>query len=165
LVVAETAFPWTNSAPVVGLPATPAGQVRYVIELARIVQGVPGGLGRGVLWWRTEYQRLTGVATAGFESRSFFDADGNVLPVAEAWGQLAAPLKIKAELTDTSVALSWSLSGAGAVLASATSLSPPATWEPLPGAAQSHGIPITALLPLNEHPACFFRLQPANPGF
>jgi arabinogalactan endo-1,4-beta-galactosidase len=98
VVVAETAFPWTNSAEVVGFPATPSGQSQYVIELAKIVKSLPGGLGRGIIWWGTEYQRLNGVGTAGFEYRSFFDTGGNILPAAGALGQLAAAVKLKGNL-------------------------------------------------------------------
>jgi hypothetical protein len=57
---------------------------------------VPGGLGIGIFWWGTEYQRVDGVRTAGFEFRSFFDAAGEVLPAAEALGRLSAPVLLQA---------------------------------------------------------------------
>src|SRR4029453_4767240 len=82
VIVAETAFPWTGSTNIAGLPATPEGQVQYVAELAKVLNSVPNHGGLGIIWWGTEYQRLTGMGLAGFDRRSFFDASGNILPVA-----------------------------------------------------------------------------------
>jgi arabinogalactan endo-1,4-beta-galactosidase len=159
VVVAETAFPWTNSTDVVGLPATPAGQSSYVIELAKIVKGVPGGLGLGVFWWGTGYQRLSGVPTAGFEHRSFFGAGGDVLPAADTWGRLAAPLVLKAGLAGTRLTLSWPLSGAGLSLTSVSTLAPPISWSPSTNLVQSSGLAFETTLPADDQPGRFFRLE------
>jgi arabinogalactan endo-1,4-beta-galactosidase len=65
--------------------------VQFVIELAKIVKGVPGGRGAGIFWWGTEYQQLSGQGLAGFDQRSMFGSGGNVLPVAEVFGAMTAP--------------------------------------------------------------------------
>jgi hypothetical protein len=159
VVVAETAFPWTNSAAVVGLPATPEGQSRFVLELAAIVKAVPGGLGRGIFWWGTEYQHLAGVRTAGFEYRALFDAAGEILPAAETLGRLSAPLVMKAGLTATNLALSWPLSGAGLSLTTSTNLAPPVVWSPSTGVVQSLGTELGTSLPVGDEPGRWFRLE------
>ncbi len=89
VLIAETAFPWGNSKEVCGIPANPAGQLKYVATLAQILRDVPDGRGAGVLWWGAEYQSVRGMGLAGFDRKSFFDADGNVLPVVAALGALA----------------------------------------------------------------------------
>jgi arabinogalactan endo-1,4-beta-galactosidase len=122
VLIAETAFPWTNSTNVFGIPATTNGQVQFVAELARIVKSIPQGLGAGVLWWGTEYQRVNGVKTASFEYRSFFGTGGDVLPVATALGELGKPATLSASLLGTELKLAWSLSGAGMKLRTATNL-------------------------------------------
>jgi arabinogalactan endo-1,4-beta-galactosidase len=158
VIIAETAFPWTNSTDVIGLPATPAGQCSYILDLAKVVQGVPGGRGVGVFWWGTEYQLLNGVSTAGFESRSFFDVGGNVLPAAEALGQLAAPVVLRAGLTGTNLTLSWPFSGAGLSLTTATNLSPPVVWGLSGEVIQTTGLTLRALVPAGDR-IRFFRLE------
>jgi arabinogalactan endo-1,4-beta-galactosidase len=89
VVIVETAFPWSGSTNVCGIPATPEGQVQFSHAVKDILQGVPNLT--GIVWWGTEYQQLSGLGLAGFDRRSFFDATGNVLPVASALGDLAAP--------------------------------------------------------------------------
>ncbi|HTY87757.1 MAG TPA: glycosyl hydrolase 53 family protein, partial [Candidatus Acidoferrum sp.] len=92
VVVAETAFPYTNTCPsawlsqLFGYQPTPAGQVSFIARLAQIVNGVPNQLGAGIFYWGTEYQAVGGANEAGFNTASFFDAGGNVLPVADAVG-------------------------------------------------------------------------------
>lgn len=159
VIVAETAFPWSNSADLYGIPATTNGQVQYVIELARIVKGVPTGQGIGIFWWGTEYVRVPGTSLAGFDRRSFFDFDGNALPVASAFGQLAAPIQLKASLTDAALTLAWPLSGAGMSLMTATNLTPPAAWMPVTNAIQSTGAVFSTTLPASAEHNRFYRLQ------
>ncbi len=89
----ETAFPWEGSEPVLGIPASPEGQVAFVVELAKTLKGLPRGRGMGLFWWGAEYQAMPGLGLAGFNRRSFFNAEGDVLPVAGAVGQLTAPLR------------------------------------------------------------------------
>ena len=91
VVVVETAFPWEEPGgkPVAGIEPGPEGQCRFVEALGRIVKEVPGGKGRGIYWWAAEFVPSDGLNLAGFERRSFFDRDGNALPVIEAFGKLA----------------------------------------------------------------------------
>ncbi len=76
VIVVETAYNWEPTeykdkpAP---FPETPEGQKEFLEGVNRIVLNVPGGRGAGVFWWEPA------VARGG--SRSFFDRDGNVLPV------------------------------------------------------------------------------------
>jgi arabinogalactan endo-1,4-beta-galactosidase len=156
VVIAETAFPWTHSADIIGIPASTNGQVRFVIELSKILKSVPGGRGLGVFWWGTEYVRTPGAALAGFDQRSFFDFEGHVLPVASAFGQLAAPVKIKASQAGSQILLNWPLSGA--VLSLKRTGDPTANeeWTPVTNAIEmtAYG----AILPLRVDRE-FFRLQ------
>jgi arabinogalactan endo-1,4-beta-galactosidase len=159
VVVVETAFPWSNSTNIAGLPATPEGQVGFVIELAKVINAVPGGGRSGIIWWGTEYQRLPGVGLAGFDRRSFFDAAGNALPVAGALGQLTSPVQLRATLADTELTLRWPFSGAGLSLAMATNLSPVAMWLPVPDAVQSTGLCFSVTLAGHAGHNRFYRLQ------
>lgn len=100
VLVAETGFPWVETEwdgkplkPLVGIPAGKEGQVRFVEELGKVVKGVPGGKGIGIVWWAAEFLPMPGTNLSGFEGRSFFDHDGNALPVIEAFGLLARPAK------------------------------------------------------------------------
>ncbi len=93
VLLAETAFPWTNSywkASIVGITPSPTGQVDYVTALAQVVRSVPGGKGWGIFWWGAGYQPIT--CQGAFDTTSFFDSGGNVLPVTDAVGNLAVPL-------------------------------------------------------------------------
>jgi Glycosyl hydrolase family 53 len=161
VILMETAFPWTNSAAVVGIPATPEGQSRYVAELARIVQNIPHDRGRGIVWWGSEYQQLNGVGTAGFEHRSFFNSAGNVLPVAESLGQLTKPVTLKAELSGTNLLLSWPLSGAGWRLTSSPQLDLAKPWSPTVE-TPTLGSNVTISLKVRDGESRFFSLE--SPG-
>ena len=69
------------------------GQVQFMRELAAIVKGVPDGRGMGIFYWAAEFQPLPGTNLAGFEGSSFFDDEGNALPIIKAFGQLSHPPK------------------------------------------------------------------------
>ncbi len=162
VLVAETAFPWTNSywtTDLYGLPGTTNGQVQFTVALAQIVKGIPGGRGGGICWWGAEYQQAAGVNEAGFNTTSFFDAAGNVLPVAGALGQLNVPLTVNVRLSGTTLTLAWPLSGAGMALMTATSLPPPADWTPMTTSIQSTGLAFTTILAVDASPSRYFRLQ------
>jgi arabinogalactan endo-1,4-beta-galactosidase len=159
IILVETAFPWTNSADLYGIPATTNGQIQYVIELANIVKGLQGSNGIGIFWWGTEYVRLSGTPLAGFDSRSFFDYAGNTLPVARAFGQLTAPIQMSATLTDAVLTLQWPLSGAGMSLVTASNLNPPIAWQPVINPIQSTGTVFTTTLPAQATHTRFYRLQ------
>jgi hypothetical protein len=55
----------------------------------QIVTGLPDGLGAGVFYWGGEYQAVRGVNEAGFNTASFFDAGGNLLPSLNAFATSA----------------------------------------------------------------------------
>ena len=166
VVVAETDFPWSGTTNIYGIPPTTNGQVQYVAALAQVVRGVPGNLGAGVFWWGTEYQQAGGVNGAGFELRSFFGSGsgspvptGDVLPVAAAYGQLAAPIKLSGTISPNGFTVAWPLSGAGLELTSATNLGPPGTWKPVTNPVVSTGAVFSATVPFDPGSAHYFRLQ------
>jgi arabinogalactan endo-1,4-beta-galactosidase len=99
VIVAETDFPWVDrdgdgdlASPILGIKPGKDGQVEYIHALAAVVRAVPGNRGVGIFWWGTEYLPLPGVNLAGFDSRSFFDHDGNALPGLDAFGALSKPV-------------------------------------------------------------------------
>jgi arabinogalactan endo-1,4-beta-galactosidase len=164
VIVAETAFPWTNTVPGsynpnLGIALTPAGQVEYTAALVSIVKGVSGGRGAGIFWWGSEYVRLPGYNLANFEKTSFFDYQGNTLSAVAVFGQSTVPVEIQATLTGNALSLQWPLSGAGMKLARATYLSPVAVWLTVTNAVQSTGAVFKTTLPLDNSPANFYRLQ------
>jgi hypothetical protein len=57
--------------------------VSFIEALGKIVEGVPKHLGAGFFYWGAEY-RGKGRAGGGFGAASFFDFNGNVLPVIDA---------------------------------------------------------------------------------
>ena len=56
-------------------PESPEGQKEFLEEVNKIVLNVPENRGRGVFWWEPA------APNKGFSTRTFFDKDGNVLPV------------------------------------------------------------------------------------
>ncbi|MEW4923736.1 glycosyl hydrolase 53 family protein [Algibacter sp. 2305UL17-15] len=56
-------------------PETPEGQKQFLEEVNTIILNVPNGRGKGVFWWEPAAPKR------GFESRTFFDEDGNIMPV------------------------------------------------------------------------------------
>jgi len=158
VMVMETAFPRSNSTNVYGIPATTNGQVQFVVELAKIVKGVPNGKGAGIFWWAAEYQQLNGYNLAGFDRRSFFGPGGEVLPVAETLGALTAPIAISPSRSNDTLILRWPLSGAGMALRSSTNLSPTA-WTNATNAIESTGSLFQTSQSLNEATQRFFRLE------
>ena len=159
VMVMETAFPRSNSTNIFGIPASTNGQVQFVIELAKIVKAVPSGKGAGIFWWGTEYQQVSGQGLAGFDRRSFFGTGGDILPVAEAFGALTAPVKIVPNLASNTLILRWPLSGAGMSLKSTTNLSPSTTWTNATNAIQSTGSVFSTSQSIGGDTSRFFRLQ------
>jgi arabinogalactan endo-1,4-beta-galactosidase len=162
VIIAETDFPWTNSywtTNIYGIPGTTNGQVQFLTALAQIVKNVPGRLGAGIVWWAAEYQKVTGVNEAGFYTASFFDYGGNVLPVADAFGQLVAPVTLNPTLAGPALNLQWPLSGAGMKLMTATNLVLPAAWLPVTNTVQNTGTWFTITLPVDTVQSRFYRLQ------
>ena len=96
VVIVETSFPWEAhkddekaSEKLVGITPGKEGQVEFVQELYRILSALPENKGLGLFWWAAEYISVPRVNMAGFDRQSFFDAQGNALPVIEALGQRA----------------------------------------------------------------------------
>ena len=162
VVVAETAFPWNNTywtTSINGIMPSVTGQVQYVVALAPIVKGVSGGFGAGVFWWGTEYQAVNGVKEAGFNTASWFNTGGDVLPAAIEFGQLSAPLNLSIQLNSPNVQLNWPLSGAGLSLVTTTNLTAPVTWSPVTNAVQNTGTVFWVTEPMDSGPQRFYRLQ------
>jgi arabinogalactan endo-1,4-beta-galactosidase len=80
IYVVEAAYNWTPTeyrdrpAP---FPETPDGQREFLEEVNRVVLNVPDNRGRGVFWWEPAVSRRG--------TRSFFDEEGNVLPVIQVY--------------------------------------------------------------------------------
>jgi arabinogalactan endo-1,4-beta-galactosidase len=167
IIVAETAFPWTNTFPtswtnfgsLYGFPPTRDGQVSFIAALAKVVKSVPNQLGAGVFYWGTEYQAVSGVNEAGFNTASFFDAGGNVLPVADAVGGMAAPLLIRFSLNGSNLQLQWPFSGAASKLMTSTTLAPSTAWSSVPDPIQTTGAVFAVTLPVDSSLTRFYRLQ------
>lgn len=95
VLVVETAFPWMTTtwdgkaiAPINGIAPGPAGQVTFVEEVGRVLAELPDGKGMGIVWWGAEFVATQGFNCDGFDGRSFFDREGNILPVVDALGAL-----------------------------------------------------------------------------
>lgn len=79
IIVVEAAYNWMPAeyrdkpAP---FPETPEGQKAFWEEVNRVVLNVKDNRGIGVFWWEPAIGGQRGIG-----SRSFFDNDGNVLPV------------------------------------------------------------------------------------
>lgn len=129
--IVETAFPWSGSNSIEGIPATASGQVQYVVELATILAAVPNHQGRGIVWWGAEYMRLPGMNLAGFDQRSFFDFNGRTLPVVGVLGQLNGPARLEVARVSEGVTLHWPLSGVGMGLTTSSEPGLPGEWVPV----------------------------------
>ncbi len=101
MIIAETDLPRIYSTNIFNLPASTDGQVQFVSLLGRIMKSAPNNLGAGIFWWGAEYE-WPNANEAGVGTRSFFDENGNLLPVADKLGQLAGPLNLTANSTQSS---------------------------------------------------------------
>jgi len=95
VVVAETAFPWNTkewdgkpAKPVAGFPSSKEGQVQFMQALGALVKAVPNHRGHGIFWWAAEFVSTPTLRHDDFATKSFFDKDGNALPVIDALGRL-----------------------------------------------------------------------------
>jgi len=93
LLVVETAYPWTLAANDAtgnfvespddlhpGYDATPEGQAAFLQHLLGVVEGVPGGLGGGVVYWEPGFLTVPGGPGNPYENLTLFDFDGQALP-------------------------------------------------------------------------------------
>lgn len=100
ILIVETGYPWTldfqdsmhnlvglSDQLLAGYPATPEGQSAFLRRVRHIVQEVPDGRGRGVIWWAPEWIASPGFGSA-WENVALFDGQGNALP---ALHELGAP--------------------------------------------------------------------------
>ena len=163
IIVAEDAFPWTNTMTswtnsLYGFAPTVTGQVSFIAALAKVVKSVPNHLGDGVFYWGAEYQAASGVNEAGFNTSSFFDTQGNLLPVANAVAGIGAPLVISPSLAGANLQLKWPFSGAASQLVSATNLKPAPQWTSISNAVSITGTVFTVTLPASNDFG-FYRLQ------
>ncbi len=163
IVVAEDAFPWTNTMTswtnsLYGFAPTVSGQVSFLAALAKVVKSVPNGLGLGVFYWGAEYQASSGVNEAGFNTSSFFDTHGNLLPGADAVAGIGAPLVLSPSVSGTNLQLEWPFSGAASQLISSTSLSGGALWSSITNPVSITGTVFGLTLPLSNSSG-FYRLQ------
>jgi arabinogalactan endo-1,4-beta-galactosidase len=98
IFIAETAFPWTNTCPTAwlsdlyGYPPSTIGQVSWLVAEGQILRTVPNGLAAGVIYWAGEYQAANGVNEDGYNTASFWNVGGNLLPSLNALVSLASPL-------------------------------------------------------------------------
>lgn len=81
VIIVETAYNWTPggfTAKKAEFPESPQGQLDFLRAVDAAVRAVPDGLGQGVFWWEP-------AAEGSLRGRSFFDQDGKVLPVINAF--------------------------------------------------------------------------------
>ncbi len=87
IIVVETAYNWTpgtSKGKSAEFPESPEGQLQFLRAVDAAVRAIPNGLGQGVFWWEP-------AAEGGLRGRSFFDFDGNVLPVITAFDAPGGP--------------------------------------------------------------------------
>ncbi len=162
VMVAETAFPWTNSVTswtnkLYGFAPTVDGQVSFIAALAKVLQSVPNHLGAGIFYWGGEYQLANGVDEAGFNTTALFDAHGNLLPAADGLAGTAAPLVLKPSVSGGNLLLSWPFSGAASRIEISTNAGM-ASWSSVTNTASISGTEFLLTLPISNGPA-FYRLH------
>ncbi|MDR3458387.1 MAG: glycosyl hydrolase 53 family protein [Verrucomicrobiae bacterium] len=90
IIIVETAYNWRparESADRIGpFPETPAGQRDFLDELTRIALATPDQRCQGIFWWEPAVGNRGGLV-----SRSFFDEDGNSLPVLNVFDKYTRP--------------------------------------------------------------------------
>jgi hypothetical protein len=147
---------WTNK--LYGFAPTVSGQVSFIAALAQVVKNVPNHLGTGVFYWGAEYQLVSGVQEAGFNTTALFDANGNLLPAADAVAGMGAPLVIRPAIEGAKLQLQWPFSGAGSQLWASTNLGVAGPWSPIPDAISITGTVFTLTLPISNN-SVFYRLR------
>lgn len=82
-----------------------------------------------------------------------------MLPVSEAFGQLAAPLRLSLSAGAGGLVLQWPLSGAGSALTATRRLSAANGWQSVTNAVQNTGTTFKVTLPWGSAAAGFYRLE------
>lgn len=163
IIIAETAYPWIESQwdpdPGLTIPASEAGQVEFVRELAAILRAIPADKGMGIVWWGSEYVDINGYNLAGFQRRSFFDDQGSALPVVDAMGSLTSDVVLTAMRDGTELQLEWPLSGAGMSLTTTTSPAPSAIWMGVTNPVMSTAGVLRVTVPMETTPQQLYRLE------
>jgi arabinogalactan endo-1,4-beta-galactosidase len=89
--VVEAAYNWRRARESGGragpFAETPEGQREFLDEVTRIVMNTPNDHGKGIFWWEPAVGNRGGLV-----SRSFFDEDGNSLPVLSVFDKYTLPL-------------------------------------------------------------------------
>ena len=87
IIVVEAAYNWTpgnKAGKAAEFPETPEGQKAFLLAVDAAVRAIPDGLGQGVFWWEP-------AAEGDLRERSFFDNQGNVLPVVNSFDRSPPP--------------------------------------------------------------------------
>jgi arabinogalactan endo-1,4-beta-galactosidase len=94
IYIAETAYPWTDKRggfPEIqrklepGYPATPEGQAAFLREVLKALQQVPGGHGKGILYWAPTWISPPG-KNVPWDTLATFGDHGEALPAVDALG-------------------------------------------------------------------------------
>ncbi len=97
--VVETGYPWTNDVKgrgservfadstklEPGYPATPEGQAKFLTKVESIILNVPGGRGKGLLYWAPTWISAP-KSQSPWDNLALFDFQGNALPGVAAIG-------------------------------------------------------------------------------
>lgn len=78
VILVETAYNFDASEYInkyAPFPETPEGQKEFLEAVNQIVLNIPNNRGKGIFWWEPAAPKK------GFSKRTFFDENGNVLPV------------------------------------------------------------------------------------
>jgi len=91
IIIVETAYNWRpareTSDRVGPFPETPAGQRDFLDEQTRVVLQTPDQRCKGIFWWEPAVGNRGSLV-----SRSFFDEDGNSLPVLSVFDKYTRPI-------------------------------------------------------------------------
>lgn len=92
VMLVEVAYPWKTgwtfsgaSSTAMVWPQTPAGQRTFLLNVIATVQETPAQRGAGVIWWYPEAVLTTGLFVWGNGAMGLFDANGQILPAAQAF--------------------------------------------------------------------------------
>lgn len=90
--VVETAYPWTDDKDkpgqhvfgargslLPGYPATPEGQSQFLAKVSELLHEVPGGRGKGILYWAPDWISSPGHHVP-WDNMALFDMEGKALP-------------------------------------------------------------------------------------